>query len=98
MAAATSGGPVLRGSRVLLRAFRSDEFEILLEGPREWLPDALRQNESYWRNQTAKRIADSGTWGSDGLDLAIEVDGELVGAVQALRLLPLCPRMCTSSA
>jgi RimJ/RimL family protein N-acetyltransferase len=51
---------------------------------REWLPAAVESNEAYWRDQTSKRIASSGGWGENGLDLAIEVDGELVGAVQAL--------------
>lgn len=73
-----------RCSRVSLRAFRIDEFEVLLARLREWLPEAVGNDEAYWRDQTSKRIAQSGHWGDEGLDLAVEVDGELAGAVQAL--------------
>ncbi len=72
----------MRGNRVTLRPFRSDELDILLNALRQWLP--VEENEPHWRELTSQRIARSGGWGEDGLDFAIEFDGQLAGAVQAL--------------
>jgi [ribosomal protein S5]-alanine N-acetyltransferase len=70
---------------VRLRPFRADESGLLLERLRHWLPDAVAEDESRFRAQTEKRVADSGAWSAEGaLDFAIEVDGRLAGAVQAL--------------
>jgi len=70
---------------VRLRAFRADESELLFERLREWLPDAVAENEAEFREQTEKRVASSGRWSDeDALDFAIEVEGRLTGAVQAL--------------
>lgn len=69
---------------MVLRAFRSNEAEVLLERARVWLPTQVAENEEYWRQRTQRRVEQSGRWGEDGLDLAIEVDGALAGAVQAM--------------
>jgi RimJ/RimL family protein N-acetyltransferase len=69
---------------VRLRAFGPDEGELLFERLREWLPEAVAANEAAFRAQTEKRVADSGSWSDDELQLAVEVDGRLAGAVQAL--------------
>jgi RimJ/RimL family protein N-acetyltransferase len=69
---------------VLLRRFRPAEAETLLDRLRVWLPTQVADNEEYWRQQTQRRVEQSGGWGDDGLDLAIEVDGTLAGAVQAM--------------
>ena len=73
------------GSTVRLRAFRPDEGELLLGRLRQWLPEAVAADEAAFRAQTEKRVADSGSWSdNDELHLAVEVDGQLAGAVQAL--------------
>jgi RimJ/RimL family protein N-acetyltransferase len=74
----------MRGSHVWLRGFRPSEAEIILDALRVWLPTQVAENEAYWREQTQRRVEQSGGWGDDGLDLAIEVDGVLAGAVQAM--------------
>lgn len=73
------------GTGVHLRAFLPDEGELLLERLRQWLPEAVTANEEAFRAQTKKRVADSGSWSDDDeLQFAVEVDGVLAGAVQAL--------------
>lgn len=74
----------LQGPRVLLRRFHPSEAETLLDRLRVWLPTQVAENEEHWRQQTQRRVQQSGSWGDDGLDLAIEVDGALAGAVQAM--------------
>jgi RimJ/RimL family protein N-acetyltransferase len=74
----------MRGPQVWLRPFRPSEAQILLDRLRVWIPTQVADNEDYWRQQTQRRVEQSGGWGDDGLDLAIEVDGELAGAVQAM--------------
>lgn len=49
------------------------------------MPDAVAANEEYWRNVVDERVGGSGDWSvEDNLDFAIEVDGRLAGAVQAV--------------
>jgi RimJ/RimL family protein N-acetyltransferase len=74
----------MRGPHVVLRRFRPSEAQTLLDRLRVWLPTQVAENEEYWRHQTQRRVEQSGGWGDDGLDLAIEVDGALAGAVQAM--------------
>ena len=70
----------LQGERVLLRAFRPDEFE------RTW---AERQRSTTTigtpgpgaRDRFMRRLEASGDWHDDRLDFAVESDGELVGEV-----------------
>jgi len=72
------------GPGVRLRGFHVEEFDVLFERLRGWMPDAVSENEAYWREQTETRISGSGAWAENGLDFAVEVDGRLAGAVQAL--------------
>jgi hypothetical protein len=74
----------MAGQDITLRAFRNDEFDLLFERLRGWMPEAVAADEKHWRALTQKRISASGAWAEDGLDLAVELDGRLVGAVQAL--------------
>lgn len=67
-----------------LRGFHEDEFDVLFERLRGWKPEAVAADEDYWSALTRKRVSESGAWADDGLDLAVEVDGRLVGAVQAV--------------
>jgi RimJ/RimL family protein N-acetyltransferase len=67
-----------------LRPFRDDEFELLFERLRGWMPEAVAADEDYWRALTHKRVTESGDWAEDGIDFAVEVDGRLAGAVQAI--------------
>ena len=77
--------PRMVASTVRLRAFRPVESDFLLERLREWLPEAVSANEAAFRAQTEKRVAASGSWSDeDELQFAVEVDGQLAGAVQAL--------------
>jgi RimJ/RimL family protein N-acetyltransferase len=63
---------ILRGERVLLRAFRSDEADLLVA------------NRVVRGGPPQRLIESSGAWAADGfLRLAIEVDGRLVGDIQA---------------
>ena len=80
----SSASREIRGPQVRLRRFHSSEAEILLDRLRMWLPSQVDENEEYWRQQTQRRVEQSGDWGDDGLDLAIDVDGVLAGAVQAM--------------
>jgi RimJ/RimL family protein N-acetyltransferase len=70
--------------RLRLRGFREDEFAVLFERLRGWKPEAVAADEAYWRALTEKRVSESGAWAEDGLDFAVEVDGRLAGAVQAV--------------
>jgi RimJ/RimL family protein N-acetyltransferase len=68
----------------ILRAYKRDEAAFLFERLKVWLPDEIRANPGHWRDVVHKRVAESGRWSNDGaLDYAIEIDGRLVGAVQA---------------
>jgi RimJ/RimL family protein N-acetyltransferase len=42
------------------------------------------RRRDYWRGLTHKRITESGDWAEDGIDFAVEVEGRLAGAVQAV--------------
>ena len=68
---------------VTLRPFRSDELEPVLASAREWLTEP-KEDEAL-REGTRVRIESSGTMTERGIDFAIDVDGRLVGDVQARR-------------
>jgi RimJ/RimL family protein N-acetyltransferase len=70
-------------ARVVLRPFREDEFDLLVDRLRYWLPD-FDDDEDSWRESTHARIARSGDWTARDIDFAIEIGGRLAGAVQAL--------------
>jgi ribosomal-protein-alanine N-acetyltransferase len=81
----------IRGERVLLRPFRPEEFEAVWQ---------LRLASSSAvgtpsREGLRERLAHSGAWHEDRLDLAVELDGELVGEVDVRagrRMMP--PGVC----
>jgi RimJ/RimL family protein N-acetyltransferase len=73
----------LRGEGVVLRPFRADEIEPVLESARRWLTE--RKDDAALRAGTRQRIEGSGAMTDRGIDFAIEVDGRLVGDVQARR-------------
>jgi RimJ/RimL family protein N-acetyltransferase len=67
----------ISGERVLLRPFRADELDALYEG-------RLRSETAVGeadREQLRGRVEVSGEWHRGGLDLAVEADGALVGAI-----------------
>jgi RimJ/RimL family protein N-acetyltransferase len=69
----------LRGERVTLRPFRAEEFRRVWEFRLE--DGALPEN----RERLRRRYARSGAFHDGFLDLAIEVDGRLVGEIDARR-------------
>jgi [ribosomal protein S5]-alanine N-acetyltransferase len=76
----------LRGGVIELRPFHEDEVDRLLAVQEVWLADdGVHGSGRLTRRQLADRVATSGTWtdGRVGLLLAIEVDGRLVGEIQA---------------
>lgn len=82
---------VLRGHRVTLRPHRPEEFDRVWTAVERWLPEEVAADRERMRERTRRRIAASGTWTEDGLDLAIEVEGRLVGTVQARRSVEALP-------
>jgi RimJ/RimL family protein N-acetyltransferase len=68
---------------VLLRPVRSDELDVV-EAQHEGVVDAPRSDPGA-RERFRRRLAHSGHFFEGRLDLGIEVDGELVGAVDARR-------------
>ena len=71
--------------RVVLRPFRDDEIEALLDAQEHRSSEDGFGGQPLTREQLTTRIASSGTWidGPVGLLLAIETDGRLVGEIQA---------------
>lgn len=78
---------VLRGERVSLRPFREGELDRVLEIHRGWSSENGIHDpwDRVDRARVRERIESSGSWtdGPAGLVLAIEVDGRLVGEMQA---------------
>jgi RimJ/RimL family protein N-acetyltransferase len=71
---------VLRGARVTLRAYREEELDELV---RQSAAATGRIGPMPTREKLAQRIAESGRWSGSRLELAVELDGVLVGSVQA---------------
>jgi RimJ/RimL family protein N-acetyltransferase len=75
---------VLRGSNLILRPFRSEEFEFFWKASERWIeltdPDADREAA---RRQVRQRVAMSGTFSPEGIEFAIETEGRLAGRIQA---------------
>jgi RimJ/RimL family protein N-acetyltransferase len=71
----------LRGNAVVLRPFRPDELDELLEGRRR--VGMLPMNRPGARRRLAALIDHSGTVWRGRLDLAIAADGRLVGEIDA---------------
>jgi RimJ/RimL family protein N-acetyltransferase len=71
----------LRGRRVLLRAFRADEFdEVLRRRQTLW---TVGEHDELALRSVRERLEHSGTLHRGWLDLAIELDGRLVGEIDA---------------
>jgi RimJ/RimL family protein N-acetyltransferase len=75
---------VIRGDRVSLRPYRPEEAEQLLE---HWLSSTWRvggtADRAAARRRLRQRIARSGRLAGGRLELAIDVDGSVVGDVEA---------------
>ena len=72
------------GDRVTLRAFRTDELDHLLAISHGWPADDGVHWGSRDRDELRRKVDASGRWtDAVALDMAIEVDGRLVGEVQA---------------
>ena len=75
---------VIRGDRVALRPYRPEEAEQLLE---HWLSSTWRvggtADRAAARRRLRQRIARSGRLAGGRLELAIDVDGRVVGDVEA---------------
>jgi RimJ/RimL family protein N-acetyltransferase len=67
----------IAGERVVLRAFRPDELDTLHAGHRG--SDTMIGTPD--REQLIRRIAGSGDWQDGRLDLAVDLDGQLIGSV-----------------
>ncbi len=76
----------LRGALCLLRAFRTEELDLLLvaRATAEGF-GGVRETGGRPREQLRRRIETSGRVHKGWLEFAIEVDGRLVGDVQARR-------------
>src|SRR5206468_9660910 len=75
---------VLRGPDVILRPFRSEEFEFFWKAAERWIeltdPNADRDAA---RKQVRQRVAMSGTFTPEGIEFAIETEERLAGRIQA---------------
>jgi RimJ/RimL family protein N-acetyltransferase len=75
---------VLRGGRLTLRGFRTEEFDVYWASAERWIdasePDADRQAA---RERLHERVSTSGEWTPNGIEFAIEQQGRLIGAIQA---------------
>jgi ribosomal-protein-alanine N-acetyltransferase len=74
----------IRGRRVLLRPYRPEEADELLE---HWLASPWRvganQDPATARRRLRRRIARSGTFADGRLELAVDIDGRVVGDIEA---------------
>jgi RimJ/RimL family protein N-acetyltransferase len=73
----------IRGPRVLLRAYRPEEMEPLLE---RWLSSRWRvgpqSDRATMRRRLKRRIERSGRFADGRLEFAIDVEGEVIGDVE----------------
>jgi ribosomal-protein-alanine N-acetyltransferase len=73
----------IRGRRVLLRAYRPEEAEPLLE---HWLTSRWRvgsqSDRATTRRRLKRRIERSGRFAEGRLEFAIDVEGDLIGDVE----------------
>ena len=75
----------LRGSRVFLRPFREEETDLVWTTFRDGNDGFAPHPDSPSREEIQARVRRSGTFQAGMLDLAIDVEGRLVGHVQARR-------------
>lgn len=76
---------VLRGPHVLLRPFRPGEVDALVDSRHRERAAGLEALGTPDRDALAARVASSGRMTDDELFLAVEVEGRLVGEIQARR-------------
>jgi RimJ/RimL family protein N-acetyltransferase len=72
----------LEGKRAVLRPLRRDELDAVLE-TRDRLEIGAQGGRARVRDRLRRRLARSGRLFRGHLDLAIEVDGQLIGEIQA---------------
>jgi RimJ/RimL family protein N-acetyltransferase len=72
----------LEGRRVVLRPLREDELDAVLEA-RDWPAVGPVPGGTRARQRVRRRLARSGRLARGHLDLAVEVDGRLIGEIQA---------------
>jgi RimJ/RimL family protein N-acetyltransferase len=74
----------IRGPRVVLRPYRADEADALLE---HWLASPWRvggnKDRATARRSMRRRIARSGVFADGRLELAVDLDGKAVGDIEA---------------
>jgi RimJ/RimL family protein N-acetyltransferase len=75
----------VRGDGVVLRPFREEEAEQVWATYRDGNDGFWPHHERPSREEILERVGRSGTFQAGMLDLAIDVDGRLVGQVQARR-------------
>jgi RimJ/RimL family protein N-acetyltransferase len=75
---------LLRGERVVLRALAIDELDELIAG-RAKVADMPKDTSPGARDRLRRRVENSGRFADGWLDLAIEVEGRLVGDIDARR-------------
>jgi RimJ/RimL family protein N-acetyltransferase len=75
----------LRGGQVLLRPFREEEADLVWVTFRDGNDGFAPHPDRPSREDILARVRRSGTFQAGMLDLAIDVDGRLVGHVQARR-------------
>ena len=77
-------GRTIRGSRVVLRPYRPEEADELLV---HWLASPWRvgggADAATARRRLRRRIARSGAFADGRLELAVDVDGRVVGDIEA---------------
>jgi RimJ/RimL family protein N-acetyltransferase len=81
----------IQGPRVLLRPFRAEELEVVWEARKRSTTSLGTTN----RERLRERHERSGDWNDGRLDLAVELDGELVGEMDVrsnMRMMP--PGVC----
>jgi [ribosomal protein S5]-alanine N-acetyltransferase len=79
------GDPIeLRGARILLRAYRPAEADAVLE---HWLTSRWRSgsqaDRATLRRRLKRRIERSGRFAEGRLEFAIDVDGDVIGDIEA---------------
>ena len=77
-------GRTIRGARVVLRPYRAEEAEDLLA---HWLASPWRvggnQDPTTARRRLRRRIARSGAFADGRLELAVDLDGRVIGDIEA---------------
>lgn len=75
----------LLGDRVVLRGFREAEFPLVWDREVAASVGETVEDTPEGRERLYARLRQSGSWTTEELRLAIEVDGRLVGDIQARR-------------